>query len=229
MITLVVRHTIRATPERLFDAWTRPEQLVEWWGPEGVTCIGPSVDVRVGGAYRIGNRMPDGSEIWIAGVFEAVERPHLLTYTWRIEGMEGEPERVTVRFEPHGTDTEVIVTQFLPATVVADEASIKAINFRRGNNFRGAATAKGPNHVSNKCRFKRAQVVGNGGTAHFARAGKSGGVKDAAALHHGKFRKSLEGVSPLQTEQFLDVFGPISVHPFLEIALVVFFRQEKGW
>ena len=110
MITLVVRRTIRATPERLFDAWTRPEQLVEWWGPEGVTCIGPTVDVRVGGAYRIGNRMPDGSEIWIAGVFEAVERPHLLTYSWRLEGSDSEPERVTVRFEPRGADTEVIVT-----------------------------------------------------------------------------------------------------------------------
>jgi uncharacterized protein YndB with AHSA1/START domain len=110
VITLVVRRTIRATPERLFDAWTRPEQLVEWWGPEGVTCIDPSVDVRVGGAYRIGNRLPDGSEIWIVGVFEAVERPHLLTYSWRLEGSDGEPERVTVRFEPRGTDTEVIVT-----------------------------------------------------------------------------------------------------------------------
>ena len=110
MITLVVRRTIRATPERLFDAWTRPEQLVEWWGPEGVTCISPSVDVRVGGAYRIGNRLPDGSEIWIVGVFEIVERPHRLTYSWRLEGSDGEPERVTVRFEQRGTDTEVIVT-----------------------------------------------------------------------------------------------------------------------
>jgi len=110
VITLVVRRTIRATPERLFDAWTRPEQLVEWWGPEGVTCISPSVDVRVGGAYRIGNRLPDGSEIWIVGVFEIVERPHRLTYSWRLEGSDGEPERVTVRFEQRGTDTEVIVT-----------------------------------------------------------------------------------------------------------------------
>ena len=110
MMTLVVRRTIRATPERLFDAWTRPEQLVEWWGPEGVACIAPSVDLRVGGAYRIGNRMPDGNEIWIVGAFEAIDRPHLLTYTWRLEGADGDPERVTVRFERQGTDTEVIIT-----------------------------------------------------------------------------------------------------------------------
>lgn len=119
MITLVVRRTIRASPERLFDAWTRPEQLVEWWGPRGVACIAPSVDLRVGGRYRIGNRMPDGSEIWIVGVFEAVERPHRLTYTWRLEGHAGDDERVTVRFESHGTDTEVSVTH----ERIANEAS----------------------------------------------------------------------------------------------------------
>ena len=109
MITLVVRRTIRATPERLFEAWTRPEQLVEWWGPDGVTCIAPSVDLQVGGRYRIGNRMPDGSEIWIVGEFEIVERPHLLMYTWRLEGNDA-IERVTVRFEAQGADTEVTVT-----------------------------------------------------------------------------------------------------------------------
>lgn len=110
MIALVVRRTIHASPERLFEAWTTPQQLVEWWGPEGVTCIAPSVDLRVGGRYRIGNRMPDGSEIWITGVFEAIDRPHLLTYTWQLEAHDGDSERVTVQFEAHGSDTDVIVT-----------------------------------------------------------------------------------------------------------------------
>jgi glutathione S-transferase len=110
VITLVVRRTIQATPERLFDAWTKPEQLVEWWGPDGVACIAPSVDLRVGGRYRIGNRMPDGSEIWIIGEFETIERPHLLAYTWCLEGNAGDVERVTVRFESQDEGTEVIVT-----------------------------------------------------------------------------------------------------------------------
>lgn len=52
-------------------------------------------------------------------------------------------------------DIEVIVTQFLPATVVADEAGIKAIDLGRGNNLRWATTAKGPNHVSNKMDKRR--------------------------------------------------------------------------
>lgn len=117
-ITLVVQKTIAATPERLFAAWTEPTELRHWWGPEGVTCVDPQVDLRVGGRYRIGNRLPDGSILWIVGEFEVVERPHRLIYTWRLEGGPERIERVTVRFEERGTATDVIVTH----TGIATEA-----------------------------------------------------------------------------------------------------------
>ena len=109
-ITLVVRRTIAATPERLFAAWTDSAELQRWWGPDGVTCIGSEIDLRVGGRYRIGNRLPDGSTLWIVGTFEAIERPHRLTYTWRVEGGSTERERVTVDFAGRGSSTEVTVT-----------------------------------------------------------------------------------------------------------------------
>jgi hypothetical protein len=50
-LALVVRRVIRATPERLFEAWTEPTQILGWWGPEGATCEGAEVDLRVGGRY----------------------------------------------------------------------------------------------------------------------------------------------------------------------------------
>jgi uncharacterized protein YndB with AHSA1/START domain len=110
MAVLVVRKIIRATPERLFQAWTEPLQLQRWWGPEGVTCLDAEVDLRVGGRYRIGNQLPDGKILWIAGEFEVIEPPRKLTYTWQLEGTAGTCERVTVEFEPRGEVTEVIVT-----------------------------------------------------------------------------------------------------------------------
>ncbi|HKC48407.1 MAG TPA: SRPBCC domain-containing protein [Gemmatimonadales bacterium] len=119
-ITLVVRKTIAATPERLFAAWTEPTQVVRWWGPDGVTCIGAEVDLRVGGHYRIGNRLPDGAELWISGTFEAVERPLRLIYSWRIEGAPADAERVTVVFEGRGLETEVTVTH---ARILSQEQS----------------------------------------------------------------------------------------------------------
>jgi uncharacterized protein YndB with AHSA1/START domain len=110
METLVVRKTIQASPERLFAAWTEPEQLRAWWGPEGVVCIEAEVDLRPGGRYRIGNQFPDQSVLWIVGEFEAVEPPRRLVYTWRVEGISQAPERVTVQFDSRGAATEVIVT-----------------------------------------------------------------------------------------------------------------------
>ena len=110
METLVVRRTIQASPERLFAAWTEPEQLRAWWGPEGVVCIAAEVDLRPGGHYRIGNQLPDHTVLWIVGEFELVEAPRRLVYTWRLEGISQTTERVTVQFESRGSATEVIVT-----------------------------------------------------------------------------------------------------------------------
>ena len=70
---LEVRRTIAASPERLFAAWTTPEQLLAWWGPSGVRCTSAELDLVVGSRYRLGNEMPDGRVIYIEGEFVAVE------------------------------------------------------------------------------------------------------------------------------------------------------------
>jgi uncharacterized protein YndB with AHSA1/START domain len=116
---LVVRRTIRARPEALFAAWTDPQQLVRWWGPEGVTCAAAEIDLRIGGSYRIANRMPDGSTLWIAGEFELIEPPSRLIYSWRLEIPEASTERVSVSFVPRDSVTEVIVTHERIASMVA--------------------------------------------------------------------------------------------------------------
>jgi uncharacterized protein YndB with AHSA1/START domain len=101
---------IPATAEFLFDAWTQPGRLKEWWGPSGVRCIEAQIDLRVGGLYRIGNQLPDGKVIWITGEYEHIEAPHKLVYTWRVEHNSKQPERVTVEFKQKDVETEVIVT-----------------------------------------------------------------------------------------------------------------------
>jgi len=108
---LVVRRTIAASPERLFDAWTDPQQLVHWWGPPPVQCIAAEIDLRVRGRYRIANRFPDGRVLWIVGAFEVISRPTLLVYSWRIESGPHPRERVRVQFLARGASkTEVVVT-----------------------------------------------------------------------------------------------------------------------
>jgi uncharacterized protein YndB with AHSA1/START domain len=109
-LSLIVRRTIRASPERLFAAWTEAERLTAWWGPANVACPAAEIDLRVGGRYRIANTMPDGGTLWIAGEFLQIERPRLLVYSWRLEPSDTATERVTVRFESRGDATDVIVS-----------------------------------------------------------------------------------------------------------------------
>ena len=119
-VTLVVRQTVKAAPAEVFAAWTDPERLRQWWGPEGVACIGAEMELRVGGGYRIGNRFPDGKVIWLAGHFETIERPRLLVYSWGVEPAPAS-ERVTVRFEARDGGTEVVVThEHIPDAATRD-------------------------------------------------------------------------------------------------------------
>src|SRR5581483_12056335 len=104
-VRLEVRRAVRASQQRVFELWTDPGEIVQWWGPPGVTCPEATVDLRVGGEYRIANRFPDGQIVWIHGRFEVIDEPNRLVYTWQIETdarRAQHTERVTVRFEPAG-------------------------------------------------------------------------------------------------------------------------------
>ena len=107
-VTLVRR--LNATPAQVYAAWTRPEQIVKWWGPAGAYMQHAVVDVRVGGTYRIGFRTADGQENESSGVYREVvpDRRLVFTWTWR-----GTPERtslVTVAIEPVDGGCELTFT-----------------------------------------------------------------------------------------------------------------------
>ena len=53
----------------VWDAWTDPEQVAQWWGPRGFTITTHSKDLRVGGHWRYTMHGPDG-----------VDYPNVTTY-----------------------------------------------------------------------------------------------------------------------------------------------------
>jgi uncharacterized protein YndB with AHSA1/START domain len=94
----------------LFEAWTKPEHLKQWWGCEGSSITHCAIDLRTGGSWSLVMRMADGSEHPFHGTYQEIARPHRLVYTERYEMPQfGSPEWLTtVTFEEaHG---ETLVT-----------------------------------------------------------------------------------------------------------------------
>ncbi len=121
MHRLEVRRVVHAPVMRVFEAWTEPRHLRIWWGPRDVRCLDASVDLRVGGSYRIVNGMPDGARVTIFGEFRVVEPPTRLVYTWGSGPDSLARELVTVTFQPLGKDTEVtLIHDFIPDPALRD-------------------------------------------------------------------------------------------------------------
>jgi uncharacterized protein YndB with AHSA1/START domain len=124
---LRVSRTIRANPENLFQAWTDPEALKQWWRMEGEgwKFREASIDLRVGGRYRLGMTGPDGRAHVAVGVYREVLRPTRLVFTWEWEDPAARVGEtlVTVEFKSAGGDrTEVVLTheRFADATGMAN-------------------------------------------------------------------------------------------------------------
>ena len=109
--------TYAAPIANVWRAWTEPELLRQWWGPEKTTIPECEVDLRVGGTIRIVTEATEemgryaGTRWPLEGTFTVVEEPHRLTYqatSWT----EGEENATIthvsdVRLSERGGDTVV--------------------------------------------------------------------------------------------------------------------------
>lgn len=98
-------------PATLFQAFTDPAALRQWWGPRDFTIIALCFTAEVGRAYRVELRAPDGSRWAHEGRFLDVRPPTTLAYTWRwVEGPLPPVETlVELTFRADGAGTELSV------------------------------------------------------------------------------------------------------------------------
>ena len=114
--TLVMTHTFDAAPERVFAAWTDPDQFMQWFGPHGMTNTHCRFDLRVGGRWELtGEGL--GTTRAVSGKYLAIDPPRLLSFTWawhEIGSLDTPREHettVTLQFRPVGKRTELTLTQ----------------------------------------------------------------------------------------------------------------------
>lgn len=119
-----ITRTFRAKRERVFRAWTNPEELKRWWGPAGFVTPAAEIDLRVGGQYCITMQAPSGNRFRLSGTYVEVAPPERLVMTWSWNGTmedDGHESLVTLEFHAKGDGTEVRVHhERLPAGAIAN-------------------------------------------------------------------------------------------------------------
>ncbi len=121
---LVLRRTYKASRERVFDAWTKPEIAAKFMGPGDHAARDIKMDVREGGSYSITMESVDGEKLLVRGKYREVRRPERLSMTWSWEEDDPKDEiesLLTLEFNQVDSGTEVVLTHEQLASVESAE------------------------------------------------------------------------------------------------------------
>ncbi|SHI81374.1 SRPBCC domain-containing protein [Wenxinia saemankumensis] len=121
-----ITRRIAAPPALVWKAWTDPDLLPKWWGPDGFSCETESIDLREGGHWAFtmtgfGQRFPNRHD------FTAMEPERRLAY--RLSGFDDMRHHadVEVTFAPEGEGTRVEMRMTFVDTTMAEAMSYGAL------------------------------------------------------------------------------------------------------
>jgi uncharacterized protein YndB with AHSA1/START domain len=118
--TVHLHRVLAAPPEKVFRAFTTPEAMARWLPPNGFTCTVHSMDVRVGGRFKMSfTNFTTGTRIGFGGEYRELVPHERLRYTDVFDdpNLPGEIE-VTVTLKPVSVGTELTIVQAgIPAVI----------------------------------------------------------------------------------------------------------------
>ena len=108
--SLEIVRFINVPTDRVYDAWTDPAQLRQWFGPENVRTRNIKADVRVSGNYRWDLTSPEGEEMSAFGEYKELVPGKKIVFTWQWnddEAWENRTSVVTIELVESGGGTEL--------------------------------------------------------------------------------------------------------------------------
>jgi len=111
--SLTIKRRFKAPPAKVYAAWSDPEKMKHWMGPNNVQKVVAECDLRVAGRYHIKMIMTD-DEHDVSGVYREIMPNEKLVFTW---AWKSTPEReslvtVTFRDDNGGTVMTLLHEQF---------------------------------------------------------------------------------------------------------------------
>ena len=106
--TLIIKRTFSAPIKSVWEAWTQPKHIANWWGPKGFTNTFEEFDLRVGGRWKFIMHGPERGNYRNECTFAVIREPELLIWDRQSKPL----FRVEVVFEETGeNETRVIFKQ----------------------------------------------------------------------------------------------------------------------
>ena len=84
-LSLEIKRFIKASPDRVYAAWTDPVQLKKWFGPENVQSRNLIADARVESQFRWDCTDPEGKQVTISGEYRELQPGKKIVFTWQLE------------------------------------------------------------------------------------------------------------------------------------------------
>jgi len=78
---MVITRIFDAPRALVWEAWTNPKYVMQWWGPKGFTAPVCKIDFRVGGKFLCCMRSPDGQEGWNGGIYHEIIPHEKIVYS----------------------------------------------------------------------------------------------------------------------------------------------------
>lgn len=113
-----------APRELVFDAWTSPEKISQWWGPDGFSTTTEKMNFSVGGDWVFTMHGPDGTDYPNHIVYTEIKKPEQISYDHYGHEDEDTPHfKTTVVFEDLEGSTNISMRMLFPSAEKRNEAA----------------------------------------------------------------------------------------------------------
>lgn len=113
---IIISRVLNAPRELVWEAWTNPQHLVNWFGPKGFTNTFYEADIRTGGKWRFMMHGPDGRNYPNVVLFSEVLKPKRLVYFQGSDEDNFPNFKATVIFEELEGKTKLTMLSVFPTT-----------------------------------------------------------------------------------------------------------------
>jgi uncharacterized protein YndB with AHSA1/START domain len=101
---LTLKRTFNAPRELVWEAWTQPEHIIQWWAPKGMNVTVIQHEFKTGGQWQYVMLMPDGNEFISEGVYSEIVEPEKIVTSANFKPMT-EGVILHILFEEDGDKT----------------------------------------------------------------------------------------------------------------------------